>query len=122
MRGVSWLGRTVRVSTAVSPLAFRDTRSAPASRAPRGYLGMGNNTPVSDVTSVAAVRAASPDTVILIDEAYHEYVTDPSYKTAMDIAKATPTFAAATNTWLGALGAVVRIGMAAGCRCSALAA
>jgi histidinol-phosphate aminotransferase len=28
--------------------------------------------------------------VILIDEAYHDYVTDPSYKTAMDIAKGTP--------------------------------
>ena len=36
---------------------------------------------------VKRVRAASPDTVILIDEAYHDYVTDPSYKTAMDIAK-----------------------------------
>ena len=35
---------------------------------------------------VKRVRAASPDTVILIDEAYHDYVTDPSYKTAMDIA------------------------------------
>ena len=36
---------------------------------------------------VKRVRAASPDTVILIDEAYHDYVTDPSYKTAMDIAQ-----------------------------------
>ena len=39
---------------------------------------------------VKRVRAASPDTVILIDEAYHDYVTDPAYKTAMDIAKSTP--------------------------------
>ena len=39
---------------------------------------------------VTRVRAASPDTVILIDEAYHEYVTDPSYRSAMDIAKSTP--------------------------------
>jgi histidinol-phosphate aminotransferase len=39
---------------------------------------------------VKRVRAASPDTVILIDEAYHDYVTDPSYRTAMDIAKSTP--------------------------------
>lgn len=61
MRGVQWLGRTSRVSTSVSPLAFRNTRQAPASRANRRYLGLGNNTPVSDVTSVAAVRAASPD-------------------------------------------------------------
>jgi histidinol-phosphate aminotransferase len=39
---------------------------------------------------VKRVRAASPDTVILIDEAYHEYVTDSSYRSAMDIAKSTP--------------------------------
>ena len=39
---------------------------------------------------VKRVRAASPDTVILIDEAYHDYVTDSSYRTAMDIAKSTP--------------------------------
>lgn len=39
---------------------------------------------------IKRVRSASPDTVILIDEAYHEYVTDPSYRTAMDIAKSTP--------------------------------
>jgi histidinol-phosphate aminotransferase len=39
---------------------------------------------------IKRVRAASPDTVILIDEAYHEYVTDPSYRSAMDIAKNTP--------------------------------
>ena len=55
------------------------------------------NNPTATVHSAATVadfvkrvRAASPDTVILIDEAYHEYVTDPSYKTAMDIAKSTP--------------------------------
>lgn len=61
MRGVQWLGRTSRVSTAVSPLAFRNTRQSPGSHAARRYLGLGNNTPVSDATSVAAVRAASPD-------------------------------------------------------------
>lgn len=61
MRGVQWLGRSSRVSTSVSPLAFRTTRRTPASMASRRYLGMGNNTPVSDVTTVAAVRAASPD-------------------------------------------------------------
>ncbi len=55
------------------------------------------NNPTATVHSGAAVadfvkrvRAASPDTVILIDEAYHEYVTDPSYRSAMDIAKSTP--------------------------------
>ena len=64
MRGVQWLGRTSRVSTAVSPLAFRNTRQTPASTASRRYLGLGNNTPISDVTTVAAVRAASPDAAL----------------------------------------------------------
>jgi len=39
---------------------------------------------------VGKVRAASPDTAILIDEAYHEYVTDPSYATAVPLAMSTP--------------------------------
>lgn len=33
---------------------------------------------------------ASPETTILIDEAYHEYVDDPSYHTAMQLALANP--------------------------------
>jgi histidinol-phosphate aminotransferase len=39
---------------------------------------------------VKEIRAASPDAMILIDEAYHDYVTDPSYQSAIDIALATP--------------------------------
>ena len=39
---------------------------------------------------VSRIRSASPDTVILIDEAYHEYVTDPAYATAVPLALATP--------------------------------
>src|SRR5262245_12954779 len=35
---------------------------------------------------VARVRRISPDTVILIDEAYHDYVTDPEYQTAVPLA------------------------------------
>ena len=46
---------------------------------------------------VKRVRAASPDTVILIDEAYHDYVTDPSYKTA-DGHRASPR---RTCSWRG---------------------
>jgi histidinol-phosphate aminotransferase len=45
-------------------------------------------TAVADM--VKQIRAASPETVILIDEAYHDYVTDPSYQTAMDLALSTP--------------------------------
>jgi histidinol-phosphate aminotransferase len=39
---------------------------------------------------VENVRRASPATMILIDEAYHEYVDDPSYRTAMPLAIADP--------------------------------
>jgi len=40
--------------------------------------------------TVKAIRAASPETVILLDEAYHDYVTDPAYATAMPLAVSTP--------------------------------
>jgi histidinol-phosphate aminotransferase len=63
---------------------------------------------------VKRVRAASPDTVILIDEAYHDYVTDSSYKTAMDIAKSTPKVFV-TRTFSKAYGmAGLRVGYAVG--------
>lgn len=39
---------------------------------------------------VQGVRKLSPDTTILIDEAYHEYVTDPSYESAVPLALETP--------------------------------
>ncbi len=39
---------------------------------------------------VTRVRQSSPDTVILIDEAYHDYVTDPSYQSAVPLALETP--------------------------------
>jgi histidinol-phosphate aminotransferase len=79
------------------------------------------NNPTATVHSAATVadfvkrvRAASPDTVILIDEAYHDYVTDPSYKTAMDIAKSTPKVFVA-RTFSKAYGmAGLRVGYAVG--------
>jgi histidinol-phosphate aminotransferase len=39
---------------------------------------------------VSKVRRASPDTAILIDEAYADYATDPGYKTAIPLAMETP--------------------------------
>ncbi len=39
---------------------------------------------------VYRIRKWSPETVILIDEAYHEYVTDPSYESAIPLALETP--------------------------------
>lgn len=63
---------------------------------------------------VARVRAASPETVILIDEAYHDYVTDPGYRTAMDLARTTPNVFV-TRTFSKAFGmAGLRVGYAVG--------
>jgi histidinol-phosphate aminotransferase len=69
-------------------------------------------TTVADM--VKQIRAASPDTVILIDEAYHDYVTDPSYQTAMDLALSTPNVFV-TRTFSKAYGmAGLRVGYAIG--------
>jgi histidinol-phosphate aminotransferase len=60
------------------------------------YLCNPNN-PTATVHSAADVRAyvelvgrQSPETTILIDEAYHEYVDEPSYATAIPLALANP--------------------------------
>jgi histidinol-phosphate aminotransferase len=69
-------------------------------------------TAVADM--VKAIRAASPDTVILIDEAYHDYVTDPSYQSAIDLALSTPNVFV-TRTFSKAYGmAGLRAGYAIG--------
>ena len=63
---------------------------------------------------VQRVRASSPDTVILIDEAYHDYVTDPSYESAIPLALQTPNVFV-TRTFSKAYGmAGMRIGYAIG--------
>src|SRR3954463_16587155 len=63
---------------------------------------------------VTRVRQSSPDTVILIDEAYHDYVTDPSYQTAVPLALETPNVFV-TRTFSKAYGmAGMRIGYAIG--------
>ena len=63
---------------------------------------------------VERIRKTSPKTVILIDEAYHEYVTDPSYTTAMPLALSTPNVLVA-RTFSKAYGmAGMRIGYAVG--------
>ncbi len=79
------------------------------------------NNPTATVHSAAAitdfverVRRISPDTVILIDEAYHEYVTDPSYATAVPLALSMPNVFVA-RTFSKAYGmAGMRIGYAIG--------
>jgi histidinol-phosphate aminotransferase len=63
---------------------------------------------------VERVRRIAPDTVILIDEAYHDYVTDPSYESAIPLALATPNVVVA-RTFSKAYGmAGMRIGYAIG--------
>jgi histidinol-phosphate aminotransferase len=63
---------------------------------------------------VERVRRISPDTVILIDEAYHEYVTDPEYQTAIPLAMSVPNVFVA-RTFSKAYGmAGMRIGYAIG--------
>ena len=63
---------------------------------------------------VKRVRAASPNTAILIDEAYHEYCTDPSYQTALPMAVETPNVFV-TRTFSKAYGmAGLRVGYAVG--------
>jgi histidinol-phosphate aminotransferase len=63
---------------------------------------------------VERVRRISPDTVILIDEAYHDYVTDPAYSSAIPLALATPNVFVA-RTFSKAYGmAGMRIGYAVG--------
>jgi len=63
---------------------------------------------------VERIRKSSPDTFILIDEAYHDYVTDPSYKTAADVALNTPNVFV-TRTFSKAYGmAGMRIGYGIG--------
>jgi histidinol-phosphate aminotransferase len=63
---------------------------------------------------VERIRKASPETVILIDEAYHDYVTDPSYQTAIPLALSTPNVIV-TRTFSKAYGmAGLRIGYGIG--------
>lgn len=71
--------------------------------------------PASAVTDfVSRVRSAAPDAAILIDEAYHEYVTDPAYATAVPLALSTPNVVVA-RTFSKAYGmAGMRIGYAVG--------
>jgi histidinol-phosphate aminotransferase len=79
------------------------------------------NNPTATVHSAKAVadfvervRRISPDTVILIDEAYHDYVTDPAYATAVPLALMVPNVFVA-RTFSKAYGmAGMRIGYAIG--------
>jgi histidinol-phosphate aminotransferase len=97
-----------------------DAMAAAAKGAGLVFLNNPNNptATVHGIKPVAAfvhrVRAASPDTVILIDEAYHDYVTDPSYESAIPLAMQTPNVVVA-RTFSKAYGmAGLRIGYGIG--------
>ena len=63
---------------------------------------------------VSRLRQFSPRTAILIDEAYHEYVTDPSYATAAPLALTRPRVCV-SRTFSKAFGmAGLRVGYAVG--------
>jgi histidinol-phosphate aminotransferase len=71
--------------------------------------------PATAVASfIEQVRRTSPDTGILIDEAYHDYVTDPGHKTQIPLALETPNVLVA-RTFSKAYGmAGLRVGYAIG--------
>jgi histidinol-phosphate aminotransferase len=79
------------------------------------------NNPTSTVHSaravtefVARVRRESPETAILIDEAYHDYVTDPGYATSVPLALEQPNVVV-SRTLSKAYGlAGMRVGYAVG--------
>jgi histidinol-phosphate aminotransferase len=91
------IGTPVREVGFDAGLAIDLTKMAEAARGAGLVFFCNPNNPTATVhgkTAVAdlvkAVRQASPDTVILIDEAYHDYVTLPSYETAVPLALSTP--------------------------------
>lgn len=91
------IGTPVREVGFDAGLAIDLTRLADAARGAGLVFFCNPNNPTATVhgkTAVAdlvkAVRQASPDTVILIDEAYHDYVTLPTYETAVPLALSTP--------------------------------
>jgi histidinol-phosphate aminotransferase len=115
------LSHAVRESKVDSSLRLDlDAMAAAANGAGLVFLNNPNN-PTATVHSlktvtdfVERVRKASPDTFILIDEAYHDYVTDPSYQTAIPLALATPNVFV-SRTFSKAYGmAGMRIGYAVG--------
>jgi histidinol-phosphate aminotransferase len=63
---------------------------------------------------IERVHATSPDTVILIDEAYHDYVTDPAHRTMIPLAMERPNVVVA-RTFSKAYGlAGLRLGYGVG--------
>src|SRR5687767_1505282 len=86
------------IEVPVDPAGRLDLEGMSAAARGAGLVFVCNpNNPTATVRSgraiadlAARVHGASPDTVVLIDEAYHDYVTDPSYATAMPLVRRYP--------------------------------
>ena len=82
----------------VNPVARARPRGMAAQSGGAGLVFLCNpNNPTGTVHAAGAVadfigevRKASPDAIVLADEAYHEYVDDPGYKTAIPLALEDP--------------------------------
>ena len=78
------LAPMVSAQGAEAPLALGRSELAP----PDGIVQLDSPAAVKGV--VEHVGRVSPNTMFLVDEAYHEYVDDPAYATAIPLALANP--------------------------------
>jgi len=84
-RGVSWLGRSGDISTAVSPRSFAQLRSVPASTGRKEYLGLGQNTPPSAASGV--IPAAADRDCILPLSSWNQPISPRELEVASSIIK-----------------------------------
>ncbi|MFL6720499.1 MAG: CHAT domain-containing protein [Sphingomonas sp.] len=70
-RGLAWLGRDRDISTAVSPRAFAQLRSAPPSAGRKSYLGLGENSIPSASAEGQVPAAADRDCILPLSSWSH---------------------------------------------------
>lgn len=92
-----FLGNPVRAPKVDSVLKLDLNATADAAKGAGLVYYCNPNNPTATVHGASDTKAfveqvlrASPDTTILIDEAYHEYVADPSYATMIPLAVSNP--------------------------------
>ncbi|MCU0646608.1 MAG: aminotransferase class I/II-fold pyridoxal phosphate-dependent enzyme, partial [Gemmatimonadaceae bacterium] len=113
------LGHPVITVPVTATLALDLDRMAAAARGAGLVFLCNPNNPTGTVHGaqavrefIARVRRESPGTTILVDEAYHEYVDDPSYASMMDLASTDP-FVIVSRTFSKVFGlAGLRVGYA----------
>jgi histidinol-phosphate aminotransferase len=113
------LGHPVIAVPVTATLALDLDRMAEAARGAGLVFLCNPNNPTGTVHGaalvrefIARVRRESPGTTILVDEAYHEYVDDPSYASMLAIAAADP-FVIVSRTFSKVFGlAGLRVGYA----------